>query len=173
MVTQVTGDLLKAFDDGEVNCILHQANLHHAMGGGIAKFIAKRYPEAEEADFQTDKGAIKKLGDFSIGIRKDAEGFVLNCYTQEGIGSEKGKPLTRNTRYDFVYNCFWRIKERMEEASQAEDNAFKVKIGIPYGYGSDLAGGSWPVIRAIIDSVFGECDFPVTIYKLESAPELK
>jgi O-acetyl-ADP-ribose deacetylase (regulator of RNase III) len=82
----VTGNLLDMAENGEFDVIVHGCNCFHAMGGGIARQIADRYPEVKEADFATKYGSKKKLGEFSyarVSKGKDNSAFiVVNAYTQ-------------------------------------------------------------------------------------------
>ena len=69
MITKtIKGNLLDAFDRGDVDVIAHQCNCFCIMGSGIAPQIAKRYPAAYAADKATVKGDANKLGDFTRAI---------------------------------------------------------------------------------------------------------
>lgn len=79
----VTGNLITLAEEGHFDVIVHGCNCFHAMGGGIAAEIAKRYPEAERADNETLRGDSKKLGTFSYAVTNNGEGFmIVNAYTQ-------------------------------------------------------------------------------------------
>lgn len=78
-----TGNLITLAEEGEFDVIVHGCNCFHAMGGGIAAEIARRYPEAREADNLTEYGSREKLGDFSYAVTNNGEGFIImNAYTQ-------------------------------------------------------------------------------------------
>lgn len=47
------GNLLDAFDNGDVNVIAHQCNCTVGMSGGIAKFIRNRYDGIDDFDKET------------------------------------------------------------------------------------------------------------------------
>lgn len=79
----IKGNLITLAEKGHFDVIVHGCNCFHAMGGGIAAEIAKRYPEAEQADNETLRGDRKKLGTFSYAVTNNGEGFIIiNAYTQ-------------------------------------------------------------------------------------------
>ena len=174
MVSQKLGYI---FTEEDVTIIIHCCNLYHRMGSGIAGVIAKKCPEAVVADQATVKGDARKLGSFSAA-KSEIEGrpvTIVNLYGQMGIGCD-GDPLNRNAQYDSLYNGLLKFKRSLEkQITRKKDNGEdpKVVVGIPYGLASDLAGGSWTVVRAIIDSIFNDASFDVVIVKLPTARELK
>lgn len=180
MVKEVVGDLLADFKAGKVNVILHQANCFHTMKSGIAGAIVRQYPEAEKADNKTLLGDKNKLGTYSVATI-DKIGRIVNIYSQfDIVGSphtqddikdvidEGLEKVGRATRYDAIAVAMTDIRNMIEK-SKAEA---KFKIGVPYGYGSALGGGSWSVVRAIIESVFAKSKVEVIIVRLPSQPEL-
>ncbi len=179
-VKEKVGDIFQSFESGEVNVILHQANCFHTMGGGIAKIISGKYPAAKEADDKTLRGDKEKLGTFTFA-NIEGKGKILNVYSQYDTSAMKNTmddikdsveeemaARGRATRYDAVVAAFQKIEESLSK-SKALD---KTVVGIPYGYGSDLAGGSWTVVRAIIESVFGKSKVRVLIIRLPDSKEL-
>lgn len=159
---------MKQFDgnifDGQWDGMVHCANLHHVMGGGIARIIKEQYPEAYAADCATPDGA-GKLGTFSVAlIERDNRFFeIFNLYGQVGIGNN-GHPMERNARYDAVFNGVWRICENLVASKQ--DQAYT--LAFPHGMASALAGGDWRIVSAILESI--ESHFPnieFHIYKLK------
>ena len=147
----VNGDLLDMFDKGDFDIIVHGANCHWMMKSGIAGQIAKRYPEAPEADkTQSDKGDAKKLGNCTVAFveRPDGTtGVILNAYTQFYPGKEDATNL-----YNNISNAFNRIDAFVAAQVQAQFwKADGVRIGIPY-IGAGIAGGDWNTIKGIIDA---------------------
>jgi hypothetical protein len=64
--------------------------------------------------------------------------------------------------------------EEVRDGLKYASNGQPTKIGIPYGIGSDLAGGSWRVVKAIIQSVFeDEPNITCVICRLPNMRELK
>lgn len=50
MIKYKQGDLIEAFEKGEINIIAHQTNCTVGMGAGIAKKITDKYPELNKLD---------------------------------------------------------------------------------------------------------------------------
>lgn len=148
----------------EWNGMVHCANLHNVMGGGIAKLVRSKFPEAYEAD---GKVINPKLGSFSFASVCVCQEFninveIFNLYGQFGIGND-GHPMNRNVRYDAIHDGVWRICEHITDAFKEE----KYKLAFPYGMGCGLAGGDWRIVSSILESV--ESNFPnieFQIYKL-------
>ena len=86
MLKTIKGDLIKLAEGGMFDVIIHGCNCFHAMGGGIAKQLANRYPIVKETDRQTEFGARDKLGTSSQVIVKSLTSnhlfVVKNVYTQ-------------------------------------------------------------------------------------------
>ena len=91
MITKtIKGNLLDAFDRGDVDVIAHQCNCFCNMGSGIAPQIAKRYPAARAADNTTIKGDSDKMGTFTRAIiSRDVDGEIIDdgiVYNLYGVG---------------------------------------------------------------------------------------
>jgi hypothetical protein len=163
----IQGDIF----NGEWDGICHVANLYHTMGGGIARIIARDFPEALKADKTTARGDVSKLGTFSrASIVRSAETpysksklfEIFNLYGQMGIGNN-GHPMNRNARYDAIHDGMFKICEFIVASYQNKPYV----LGIPYKMASDRAGGSWGIIEAILSDI--EYRFPnieFHIYKL-------
>jgi O-acetyl-ADP-ribose deacetylase (regulator of RNase III) len=131
----IHGDLLKHFETGKFDVMVHGCNCFHTMGAGIARQIKTNYPDAFKADLATVKGDKSKLGTYSACKIDLANRFILNAYTQYLYG--RGLQVD----YDAVKRVF-----------EAIDRDFQDKvIGIPQ-IGAGLAGGDWAKIRDIIES---------------------
>ena len=145
MITEIDTDLLTY----PLEAIGQFNNCQCVWGAGLALRVKEKYPEAYAADCKTKKGDPKKLGSFSYVIAKD-EKHIFNCYTQLGYGYG-----TRHTMYDAV--CWSLVKvERF-----LQDNNIKT-FGLPKNAGSRLGGGSWRIVKAIIEDVF--LDSPIELY---------
>lgn len=157
----IDGDIFSGAWDGMVHC----ANLYHTMGGGIARIIKERFPEAYEADCQTRRSDVKKLGTFSRAVIHLPESFeIFNLYGQMGMGSD-GHPLRRNARYDAIYDGVWSICDFISK----ERNGAPYVLAFPYKMASDLAGGDWAIVEAILQSVeshFANISF--VVYRLKT-----
>jgi len=121
---------------------IHQANCFHVMGGGIALAIKNKYPELYEADVAHGRrGDKSRLGQFStVKCHDDKQGY--NLYGQYDLGT-----WGRMTNYEAVYSGLVRIKQHAEEANI-------LKLGLPKNMGCRLGGGSWRVVRVMIDDIF-------------------
>lgn len=140
----VQGDLIALAVAGRFDAIVHGCNCFHAMGAGIARAIAQRFPQALEADKQTDFGARDKLGTISAAqVEQDGHRFcIVNAYTQyhyDGAG-----PLVE---YSAVARCFAAVAEAYPGQ----------RIGYPL-IGAGLAGGDWQRIAPLIDSALDAHD---------------
>lgn len=150
-IEERTGDIFKQLD---IDVVVHQANLYHTFGAGIAKIIRERYPYAYDADRATKYGDEGKLGTFSIAYGHPDPVFV-NLYSQYGIGGQD-----RNTSYDAMAHGLHALEKHLYSHNP------KALLGIPHTMGCGLAGGDWTIVRAIIESVFADSIVKVVICKL-------
>jgi len=155
ILTEKTGDLLTEAEKGNVDIIVHQANLEHTFGAGIARSIRARYPYAFEADKRTPFGDPSKLGTFSVGANGGVGPVIVNLYSQTSL-------YPSHTSYDAMFEGLSDLRKRMEFAYP---NVQK-RIGFPYQMGSGLADGNWSVVKAIILAVFEDSQFEIVIVKL-------
>lgn len=156
MVTEKIGNLL----EGDVDVIVHQANLFHTFGAGIAAAIKKVFPEAYAADCATVNADINKLGTISVGQIKNPHNqikAVANLYSQSGIGGKD-----RQTTYDAMVTGLHQLHERLM-AAKGRGKVFT--LGIPWHMGCGLANGDWTIVRAIIEAEFGKSPINVIIYQ--------
>jgi O-acetyl-ADP-ribose deacetylase (regulator of RNase III) len=142
MLKYVKGDLIGLALDGEFDVIVHGCNCFNTMGAGIAYTIAKRFPQAYEADMKTIKGDYNKLGNYTkaTGFTKinPVKNFqIINAYTQYGCDARKSVDV-------FEYVAFDMILQKLA-------NEFpKAKFGLPL-IGMGLAGGNKTVIMKKIE----------------------
>ena len=132
----IEGDLIALAENGDFDVIIHGCNCMCTMGRGIAKSIRESYPEAYEADCQTEKASKEKLGTYSsVGVSKNGNDFtIVNAYTQFDWRGKK------NADYEAIRAVFKRIKSDFTG----------LRIGYPL-IGAGLAGGDWSIISAIIE----------------------
>ena len=142
-------DLLSYSLDG----IIHSCNCQHIMGGGIARLIKNKFPEAYEADLKTPLSDRTKLGTFSLAVLP-SNFHIYNMYGQFNIGPG------RNTSYDAFDIGLRSIEEHAVNSGLS-------KIGLPARIGCVLGGGSWRIIHAMIYDIFSPskldlfiCDYP-------------
>jgi len=151
------GDLLAS----DCTIIGHQANCFANMGAGIAKQIARQYPEARLADeqFPIPAGSKERLGQVSYAWHKDKR-VIFNLYGQFRFG--KGK---RFTEYDALQSALVRMLERVEDIEKK--NIIPIKVGLPYKIGCGLAGGEWKIVQSIIEEVSDRFSRDIHLYRLD------
>jgi len=154
MIHYRKGNLLEQSD---LSAIVHQCNLMHIFGAGIALEIKETFPEAYEADKQTPKNDISKLGKYSYAITPTF--LIFNMYSQLGLSRH-----TRTTSYSHMEIAFKKIKNDLQ------NNIFGLKmpitLGMPYKIGCGLGGGNWEDVEKIIKNVFTDATFDVIICEL-------
>lgn len=163
MIEERDGDIFKQQD---LDVIAHQANCFCTFGAGIAAVIANLFPEAAAADKQTKHGDKTKMGTFSSAVitRGDRKFIIANVYSQYGASTQ-----SRQTEYDHLVNGLEKVRDAMKVSS----GDLPAKIGLPYGLGSDLAGGNWKIVKAIVESVFeNEPNITCVICRLPGSKEL-
>lgn len=131
-----TGNLLDLANsnDSPFDVIVHGCNCFNAMGGGIAREIAERYPQCAEIDAQTEQGFYNKLGNYTC---YDTGKFVIvNAYTQY-TPSIAGEDV-------FEYAAFELILKKLAH------NYVNLHFGFPY-IGMGLAGGDSTQIMALLE----------------------
>ena len=126
-----------------INTIAHSCNTLNIMGAGIAKQIADRYPEAKQADDESAKLGTNDLGEFSFAEFEieTKKCKIFNLYTQDSIG------FGREVNYEALYRNFLLMRNKLN------DNPDTI-LGLPYEMSSGLAGGSWEIVFAMINTVF-------------------
>lgn len=157
MIKEITQDIFST----PCHAIIHQANCMHTMGSGIAAFIRENFPEAYLADLKTKKGDPAKMGTFSYAKVQNPKfpnaKLIMNLYSQFDFSRD-----ARHTRYDSMVDGLISIRDAFRKKANGE----KRTLAIPYRIGSNRGGGDWVIVRAIIESVFGnEADFDVVICK--------
>ena len=138
------GDLIALARAGHFDVIVHGCNCFCTMEAGIARVIAREFPQALEADRATVAGDRAKLGKLTRAQERigDHELTIVNAYTQFGY-----KPPGRLVDYDAVSAAFGRIARDLGH----------LRIGYPM-IGAGLAGGDWVEIAARIDAALASAD---------------
>lgn len=133
MLKHTKGNLLDLAEAGEFDIVVQGCNCFNTMGGGIAREIRERYPQAADVDSMTVCGDYTKLGNWT---ECDAGRFtILNCYTQYNMS--QGTDV-------FEYTAFQLILEKLTFVYPGK------RIGLPY-IGMGLAGGDKDVIIPMIE----------------------
>lgn len=138
-----------------ITAFIHQANCFHTMGSGIAKQIREKYPEMYEADKKSGpRGDNRRMGSYSYAVCHDGK-IGYNLYSQYNFGGG-----IRHTSYDAIVSGLDKIK--VNAVTQGVE-----KIGLPYKMGCALGGGSWRIVRAIIDDAFENSALDLYICRYE------
>ena len=155
-----------------INVIAHSCNTLNVMGAGIAQQIAKRYPEAKEADDVADKAGRNDLGEFSVADIEieNTSSFphqefgtnkrkcqIYNLYTQDRMG------FGREVNYEALYRNFHLMRNHLN------DNPDCV-LGLPHGISCGLAGGNWEIVSAMINAIFATPATYFTTYIVKYEP---
>lgn len=147
----VHGDIIELAKCGDFDVIVHGCNCFHTMGAGVAKLIAREFPEALEEDRQTKRGDFGKLGTISFADVCIPDGpalTIVNAYTQFRYGGSG-----RMVDYGAVTSCFREIRVRFEH----------LRIAYPK-IGCGLAGGDWKIVSELINERLEGCDHTLVIY---------
>ena len=146
----VNGDLIKLAMEGAFDVIVHGCNCFCTMGAGIARSIRTQFPEAFQADLDTEEGDRAKLGDFSQAtvVQNGHAITVINAYTQFHYS---GRGVLAD--YDAIRSVFRKLKVRFSGK----------RFGFPL-IGAGLAGGDWQVISEIIEQELQGEDFTLVKY---------
>lgn len=153
------GNLVDAFIDNEINVLIQQCNCFCTQNSGLAKEIKARLPEMFQADCETIKGDIRKLGSYSCAIFEGDNGslkYGFNLYGQHRYGVEK-----QHTNYDKMKKGLTSIKNYLDLSI----GKTKKKVGIPK-LGCGLGGGDWSVVSDIVSEIFVEQDYEIYVYEL-------
>lgn len=162
----IRGDLLDSDDFYIVHCV----NAQGAFGSGVAGAIAKKWPAVRQdyidfidtAQCQTDDR--KEYYDFIGGniifsVTPDDAHNVVHLVGQKHFGSDGRKYVY----YDWIYRGFSALKPFIGASTS---------ISIPF-LGCGLAGGSWNIIKAIIEEVFKDVDITINVYYLDAEERRK
>lgn len=138
-----TGDILLSNE----KIIVHGCNCKGAMGAGIAKAIAHKYPEvlAEHKQQYLKSGLV--LGSVQYVATNDR--IIINAMTQKNYGHG------RQVSYDAIEQCMITINKDFRGIDDA--------ISMPK-IGAGLGGGNWNIIEKIITETITDID--VHVYEL-------
>lgn len=157
MIEIVEGDV---FLSG-ANIIAHQVNCKGAMGKGIAKTIAEKYPlvkkEYQRICFVPDDKVL--LGTCQI-VNVENNYYIANLFGQYNYGANR----------NVVYTDLDALRKSM--ATLADFIKKKdLSLAIPYKIGCDLAGGDWDKVYPMICEVFK--DTKTKIYQIKNLKYLR
>lgn len=152
----VSGDLIKAYINGNVDSIAHCVNCAGIMGSGIAKQIKVELPLVytnyrkrwlQEVDKRILLGTAQKV--IEDYLHRDRA--VYNLYAQFAYGTDR-----RHVNYGAIGLCLQNMSQQIHDPDKV--------VGFPYLMCCGLAGGDWDIILEMIE--FYLRDYKVRIYKL-------
>jgi O-acetyl-ADP-ribose deacetylase (regulator of RNase III) len=168
---EIEGNLITMAKEGKFDVISHGCNCLSNMGAGIAPQMAKEFG-CDEFKMEKLGPTIDKLGciDYETLYWEDDKRWtkypdengkwatikltVVNSYSQYKYGKNHSDGVQRPLDYEALTLCMRKINE-----------TFKGKhIGLPK-IGCGLAGGSWDMVKKIIQKELCDCDVTVVIYK--------
>lgn len=149
MITNVEMDIFKM----EGDAIIHQCNCFGKMGGGIARLIRDRYPEAASADQHTTCGDKAKMGHYSC-VKAHDDKYIYNLYSQYRYGTDM-----RHTDYEAFFNGMTGIRSHLETVGLRS-------ASVPYFIGCGLGGGDWRIIETMLKVIFEDWEGTLFICKL-------
>lgn len=146
---ELNGNLITLAQQGKFDVIGHGVNCQCVMGAGLAPQMAKAFGcDTFNLEHYRYKGDVNKLGQIDYAYYKNL--IVVNCYSQYDFAKGSTPPVD----YEALTLCFRKI-----------NHEFKGKhIGLPQ-LGCGLAGGSWTVVKEIIQRELKDCRVTVVIYK--------
>jgi len=152
----IDGNLLDAFDNGEVDMIAHCVNCQGVMGSGIALQIKNNYLEAYRRYMQACcvRDSDTLLGACQVVQLNESSPYkiVANLFGQYDVGTHQ-----RQLNYGAISDAFKSLERQVKFY-------YSKSIGFPYKIGCDRAGGDWGVVQEMIEYYFK--NYEVKIYKL-------
>ena len=144
----IKGDLIKLAKEREFDVILHGCNCFNVMGAGIARQIAKEFPEAYAIDKMTCKGDVYKLGyltSATLFVNKQPL-TICNLYTQYRSGN--------NFDEASLEGCLDKVRKWF----------YNQRIGYPK-IGCGIGGGDWERVKYIFDYKLRGMDHTLVEYE--------
>lgn len=140
------GNFITEAESGKYTYAIHGCNCFNTFGKGLAKQVARAFPQARDADRNTIKGDRNKMG--RVALVDCGKVTIVNAYTQYDYWSDGPR-----VDYDAVQSCF----EAMKNWLDLEEGR---SILIPK-IGAGLAGGDWNKIRSDIRDILGDRNFSI------------
>ena len=152
-IIKLHGDILSPKGDGTKLICQLVNNKATRWGGGIAKKIASKFPEAEESFRKTifKIPEEQRLGQVIFSEAKD-DLAIASLIAQHGFGPSAHPRI----RYSHLHKCFERV------ASESLNR--NASIHMPK-LGTGAAGGDWPTIEEIINETIIRKGLTVTLYE--------
>jgi len=137
--------------------IVHGCNAQGVMGSGVALGVKNLYPSVYLDYRELYEAGKLKLGNAypslaTINLK------IWNAVTQDGFGGPG-----RHTSYDAVQTCFQQVEDYLNAGFESMADLQPKEIHIPF-IGAGLGGGSWNIIKSIIEETV---TYPVTVWSID------
>lgn len=170
-IIEVNGDLL----DSPCVVLAHQVNCMGVMGSGVARAIKEKWIDV----FLEYLKGIQSLDHNCLGgclvVQAEEGKYVANLFGQyyyNGYFKDPGDYLKqefwkqpelgdsiRFTNYEALYKSLKKLKVDMV--------AYNIpSVAFPYKMGADRGGGSWEIIRKMIEEIFKDTNIKIEIRRL-------
>ena len=148
LLMEIQGSILEAKED----IIAQGCNCAGASGAGIAKYIAKEYPESDKKYKELCSKKQFNLG--TVMFHEEKDKIQAFCGTQQYYGRYlKMDKDSIEKRYQAIENCLLKIYEMAKKEN--------LSVALPR-IGCGRARADWSRVKEIIEKIFH--DHPVTIY---------
>lgn len=161
------GDIFEYLSCGSVDAgehiVLHSCNARGVMGSGFAKTVKQKFPNCFEAythGLSLNTSPYQSLGTFSIA-QCELGGFeftIFNLIGQLNYGSD---PSVKYTSYDALDTCLREIDSFLSVVD-TDINFHFPRIGSVRG------GGSWEVVREIIQHRLNRSNYKLNLWELKN-----
>lgn len=160
---EIKGNLL----DTELKAIIHGCNAQGVMGAGVAKAIAKKYPECKKHYMECLKDDLDHAQ--NIQMTSADHWFYVMGKSYQYIDKQSGLSIFNLiTQYYYgIENCRYVSYDALYEGIETiilEHNDMK-QFAIPR-IGCGLGGGSWTVVRAILEDLEDKYGVEFWVYEL-------
>lgn len=141
--------------DTHCRVIAHGVNCLGIMGSGVAAKIKFDYskvcqPYVKHCQYW-DKDP-NKLGGTNFVVEDEYLKTWVNMFTQADVSRTH-----RTANYEYVYQCFEKMRPFLE---------YHKAFAMPF-IGCGLGGGSWKIVKAIIEKTLGDIDGTIYIYYID------
>ena len=160
MIKYVKGDLFDMVEPGVI--IPHVCNNQNKWGRGFVVPLIKHYLSAREAFDEWYRGKMQDAPEFQLGqaqiVEVDDKVLVANMVAQVFYVRDGGLRQTRPLYYNHLMECMYQVGEVCL--------AWNYRILAPK-FGSELAGGNWEFVEALIYDIWIECGIDVTVVEYD------
>jgi O-acetyl-ADP-ribose deacetylase (regulator of RNase III) len=126
----------------EYGIICHQVNTRGVMGAGLAAQVKSQFPKAfREYKNAYDTGTLK-LGNVIISQIK-SHNFIAHIVGQDNYG--RGVKFTNYQALNLAFTNLKTFRKSLDK---------EIPIFFPWRMGSGLGGGSWRIVKDIIEEFF-------------------